>query len=91
NRYDQNAFVTGGIKAQIPSDKHKSTWIISPPIGAEFIKCFAFDNDIEDELPIMLKTKSFGQIPDTPLSEISNKLRSMSKFYRVGIAEDSMT
>ena len=91
NRDDRNTFIKGGIKAQIPSDKQKSDWIVSPPTGVEFIKCFAFDRDIENELPNTVKTKSFGQIPDTSLSEISIKLRAISNFNRVGIAENSMT
>ena len=51
------------------------------------MKCFAFDRDITDELPRLVRNLDFEPLPYRALADLGTDLRSIR---RVAIAENSM-
>lgn len=87
NQFHRNAFVAGGKDLHIPGPLMRFDWIVEPPTGIEIMKCFAFDRDIDDELPRLVQKLDFKPLPYRSLADLSRDLRTIP---RVGIAENSM-
>ena len=51
------------------------------------MKCFAFNQDIGDELPHLVQKLDFKPLPYRSLADLNRVLRTIP---RVGIAENSM-
>jgi hypothetical protein len=87
NRYHESAFISGGAQQRIPSAAMAFEWVFSPPIGTEMMKCYAFDRDVGEALPRLIRKLDFEPLPYGGLDEVTAQLRSIRG---VGIAENSM-
>ena len=83
NRLHKSAFIAGNVDQHIPSAAMAFDWVVQEPTGIEIMKCFAFERDINDELPRLVRKLDFEPLPYRALAE----LRSIR---RVAIAENSM-
>lgn len=87
NRLHKSAFIAGNVDQHIPSAAMAFDWIVQEPTGIEIMKCFAFDRDITDELPKLVRKLDFEPLPYRTLAALGSDLRSIR---RVAIAENSM-
>jgi len=87
NYLHKSARVKGGKPQPIPSRAMKFDWFVSPPVGVELVKCYAFDRNVWRHFPRSIRNKSFKPLPYRSLDAITRKLRQIRG---VGIAENSM-
>ena len=83
NRFHKSAFIAGNVDQHVPSAAMAFDWVVQEPTGIEIMKCFAFERDINDELPRLVRKLDFEPLPYRALVD----LRSIR---RVAIAENSM-
>ena len=87
NRFHKSAFIAGKVDQHVPSAAMAFDWVVQEPTGIEIMKCFAFDRDITDELPRLVRKLDFEPLPYRALADLGADLRSIR---RVAIAENSM-
>ena len=61
--------------------------IVKPPSEFDNMKCFAFDHDVTNNLPCLIRKLDFKSLPYRSLTELRYAL---CKIGWIGIAEDSM-
>lgn len=87
NRYHKESRIRGGSVQHIPSATMDFDLIVKPPTGVEIMKCFAFDRDIHDELPRLVRKLDFEALPYRSIADLGLELRSIRG---TAIAENSM-
>jgi len=87
NRHHRDARIPGGAAQHIPGAAMPFDWIVAPPTGVEIMKCFAFDRDVGDELPRLVRKLDFEPLPYGSLADLSQELRTIR---RAAVAENSM-
>ena len=83
NRLHKSAFIAGNVDQHVPSAAMAFDWVVQEPTGIEIMKCFAFERDIYNELPRLVRKLVFEPLPYRALAD----LRSIR---RVAISENSM-
>jgi len=87
NRFHAESLIAAKSLRKIPDKTMKFDWTVKPPTGIEMVKCYAFDRDIKDDLPIGIKQKDFEPLSFSSMDAITHRMRQIRN---VAIAENSM-
>jgi hypothetical protein len=87
NRFYARSLIQAKFVKKIPDKMMKFDWVVEPPTGIEIVKCYAFDRDIKDDLPLSIQQKDFEPLPFNSMDAITHRIRQIRN---VAIAENSM-
>lgn len=87
NRFHPSARLAGGAVQRIPSASLPFEFEISPPTGAEGVKCLALDRDPSRELPTDIAAKDLEPLPKALAERISDSYR---RIPRLKVSEASL-
>ena len=87
NRFHAGSLLRAKSLRKIPDKIMKFDWVVEPPTGIEIVKCYAFDRDIKDDLPLSIQQKDFEPLPFNSMDTITHRIRQIRN---VAIAENSM-
>jgi hypothetical protein len=87
NRHHKSARIVGSTLRSIPGKSMKFDWVIEPPLGAELVKCYAFDRNVSADLPKAIRDLDFQTLPYRSLDGITRAFRQIKN---AAIAENSM-